>query len=385
VALNNYLTHVLLRSVPLLTALSKENVVAVLILGGFFFATGLADSHRLRMLQAVAFGAGGLISAALATTDYMPSAVFIIFALMLLGEYGTRRANRIVVIVFCTVYIVAILYDLVTTASRATEDPTTSPPVVVLYSINTITFTGIVIFLYGFVIYRQRAVLRHYSEQLEERVAERTQELESAVRQRDELLRELHHRVGNSLQLLSSYISLQLERIPEDQREPLRETEVRVHAIAGVHATLNQANRLSRLPFRSYLEDLVSDLNAAYANSVRVVADALVDLDVALDFATPFGLVLNELVTNAARVGAENSARVTVRIAVALLDTNLNLLVRIEGAGSSVKRRLILTSGIVDQLVAQMGGHVRHSEEREEAVFSLPLNDVTSTETRHKT
>ncbi|WP_109106887.1 sensor histidine kinase [Azospirillum sp. TSO35-2] len=144
--------------------------------------------------------------------------------------------------------------------------------------------------------------LRRTNIELEEHVSERTQ----ALAQRDLLLREVNHRLKNSLQLAASLVQMQRQIVESpDTRQQLTDTVARLHAIARVHDQLYQTSDVQRVEIAAYLRALCADLQQSAPASqplwrIRVAADAM---DLPTDQAVPLGLMVNELVTNALKHG----------------------------------------------------------------------------------
>ncbi|MBA4331934.1 MAG: response regulator [Alphaproteobacteria bacterium] len=118
------------------------------------------------------------------------------------------------------------------------------------------------------------------------------------------MLREVNHRVGNSLQLVSSFMSLQMRQITDEgAREALRECQARIEAVAHVHRRLYTSGDMSRVAMDEYLEGLMHELSKSVGpgeGSPRLVVDAA-PMWVTTDQAVSLGVVVAELVTNAVK------------------------------------------------------------------------------------
>jgi PAS domain S-box-containing protein len=208
--------------------------------------------------------------------------------------------------------------------------------------------------------------LRQLNVDLEERVRARTSELTATLREREVLLQEVHHRVKNNLQVISSLINMQVRKLdPGATREALEECRTRVLAIALIHEKLYQTRNYAQVPFADYVRGLaVNVLDATGIEPSRVRLElAIADLPVGIDVAIPCGLVLNELITNALKHGFVDGRSGTVRIELARLDEGrLSLRVRDDGVGlppgfdirriGSMGLRLVCT--LADQLGAEL-------------------------------
>jgi two-component sensor histidine kinase len=144
--------------------------------------------------------------------------------------------------------------------------------------------------------------LRTLNADLESRVTDRTSQLSATLREREVLLQEIHHRVKNNLQVISSLINMQARQLVDDSsRQALAECQTRVQAIALIHEKLYQSKDYSRVHFSEYAKSLASNIFSATGISPQSVSLRLAIEDVALgvDKAIPCGLILNELITNA--------------------------------------------------------------------------------------
>jgi len=122
--------------------------------------------------------------------------------------------------------------------------------------------------------------------------------LEQAVADKTVLLREINHRVKNSLQLVSGLLNLQMASIDDSSAKAmLKDASDRIAAVARVHYRLYQSDRFSTLDFAAFLEELCDDLaEASGVCNLRLDADPL---EINIDHAAPLGLIANELITNA--------------------------------------------------------------------------------------
>jgi PAS domain S-box-containing protein len=124
--------------------------------------------------------------------------------------------------------------------------------------------------------------------------------LKTSLGEKEVLLKEIHHRVKNNLQVISSLLNLQSHHI-YDQRdaEVFRTSMNRIRSMALVHDKLYRSESLASVYFPGYIDDLVRELLANYSMGRSVELDLRVDpITVAIDHAIPLGLIINELVSN---------------------------------------------------------------------------------------
>ena len=124
---------------------------------------------------------------------------------------------------------------------------------------------------------------------------------ERELRIKSAMIQEIHHRVKNNLQVISSLINIQQRKLePGSARHALQECQTRVQAIALIHDKLYQSRDYSRVPFSQYAKGLVTNIFHATGSSPGVNLEIEAgEVALAVDKAIPCGLILNELLTNA--------------------------------------------------------------------------------------
>ncbi|GAB4510730.1 MAG: hypothetical protein Tsb004_14170 [Allomuricauda sp.] len=132
-------------------------------------------------------------------------------------------------------------------------------------------------------------------------IAEQKHIIENSLVEKDSLLKEIHHRVKNNLQMVSSLLSLQTKNTRSKAAiEALEEGKSRVKAMALIHQKLYQNDDLSVIEMQGYIESLINSVQSVYkkgGHNISITIDAEgTELDI--DRAIPFGLILNELVSN---------------------------------------------------------------------------------------
>jgi two-component sensor histidine kinase len=132
-------------------------------------------------------------------------------------------------------------------------------------------------------------------------IAEQNRIIENSLVEKDSLLKEIHHRVKNNLQMVSSLLSLQTKNTRSKAAiEALEEGKTRVKAMALIHQKLYQNEDLSVIEMQGYIESLINSIQSVFrkgGHHINITIDAEgVELDI--DRAIPIGLILNELVSN---------------------------------------------------------------------------------------
>jgi PAS domain S-box-containing protein len=166
----------------------------------------------------------------------------------------------------------------------------------------------------------------------------RTEEqLRGSLREKEALLREIHHRVKNNLQLINSLLSLQAARVKDPSLgDVLKESQDRVRTMALVHENLYRAGNVASIPLAAHVEGLCAHLFCSYgaAENRIELATHVDDVSLDLDRAIPCGLIINELVSNALKHAfpAGRAGRVSVDFH-ALPEGGYALAVRDDGVG----------------------------------------------------
>jgi PAS domain S-box-containing protein len=137
-------------------------------------------------------------------------------------------------------------------------------------------------------------------------------QLRDAVQEKEVLLGEIHHRVRNNLQIISSLLNLQA-RGTDDRyvRQAFDESQSRVHSMALIHQQLYESNSFARIDFEDYVRRLASHLFRTFGNAAERVAFNLeIDgVSLAVDHAAPCGLIINELVSNSLKYAFTGNRR----------------------------------------------------------------------------
>lgn len=189
-------------------------------------------------------------------------------------------------------------------------------------------------------------------------------ELLRALEEKTVLLNEVHHRVKNNLQVVSSLLSLQARNVPEDARVYLQESQDRIRAMALIHQLLYEQKSFDRVDIVSYAQRLMGLLRRSYLTGpgIRVLVEAPEHLFVPLEVAQPFGLLLNELVTNSIKHAF--IGRVHGEICLALQEEGDLVRIRIADdgvglpSGADVGKGRSLGFQLVPGLVEQMGAQL---------------------------
>ena len=152
------------------------------------------------------------------------------------------------------------------------------------------------------------------------------QALRASLAEKEALLKEIHHRVKNNLQVIVSLLSLQADQITDSAAlEMFRDTQSRVRSIARIHETLYSSEDLAEIEFGEYTRVLVQDLFDFYSVSKDRLRYhlQLEDIAVSITQAIPLGLVLNELVVNCLKHAFPNAQTGMIRVSLRYVKEDL--------------------------------------------------------------
>jgi PAS domain S-box-containing protein len=172
--------------------------------------------------------------------------------------------------------------------------------------------------------------LRGYAKVLRDETERRNaeQQMRASLAEKHALLQEIHHRVKNNLQVITSILSIQAARLANPELSAvLADTENRVRAIAALHESLYSSQDLASIEFGPYVQHLVRDMVAFFGvdrNRVQIVVNAA-DLVVDIGQAIPLGLIVNELVTNALKHAFPNGRAGTLEIQLDYLRDSVDI------------------------------------------------------------
>jgi PAS domain S-box-containing protein len=234
--------------------------------------------------------------------------------------------------------------------------------------------------------------LRKLNDELEERVRQRTIELShvnldlvnevaerkhaedivrASLREKEILLKEIHHRVKNNLQIISSLLNLQSNQVADVRTlQALVDSRTRVRSMALIHEKLYQSQNLTNIDFAEYVKSLSSDLFRSYSRNLTgirldVQADE-VTLDI--DHAISCGLILNELMTNALKYAFPDGKSGTIWVELRTTPEHfLSLRVADNGVGIPSGFDALNSKSLGLQLVKTLSGQLGGTMELEQS------------------
>ncbi|MCX9081410.1 MAG: PAS domain S-box protein [Candidatus Methanoperedens sp.] len=184
---------------------------------------------------------------------------------------------------------------------------------------------------------RVEEALRKAHDELELRVQDRTARLKESLEEKEILLREIHHRVKNNMQVIYGLLILQEEFSNNEKiSEMIKESQNRITSMALIHEKLYRSESLSKIYYKEYIDDLVSGLFESYGFTedkigLKVNAE---NISMEIDTAIPVGLIINELVSNSLKHAFPEGKKGEIEISLSSIgEYMIELLVKDNGVG----------------------------------------------------
>ncbi len=191
-------------------------------------------------------------------------------------------------------------------------------------------------------------------DQAQKEIAYRTEteaRIQESLAEKEVLLKEVHHRVKNNLQIITSLLNLQINQSKDTGLiEGLRESQGRVRAMALIHEKLYQSDDLAQISMSSYISSLTNALSTSYriAPEKVVIQVETANIRLDLDSAIPCGLIINELITNSLKYAFPDDSKGEIQVFFKEpQDGNYILIVKDNGVG--------LPHGLIPEKVSSLG------------------------------
>jgi len=254
-----------------------------------------------------------------------------------------------------------------------------------LISLVVIMSGFLFVFIYGVIsrveqrLRRSRQALRH--EIQERRKAEK--QILAALNEKQVLLKEIHHRVKNNMQIVCSIFRLQLSQIKDPRAATiLRDSQSRISAMALIHKTLYQPKDQSSIYFEEYIQELASSIFDSYRvdpERIGLITD-LESVAMDIDTVTPCGLILNELVTNSIKYAFPEERSGKIAISFKRESDGFVLAVSDNGVGLPVNLDIHLATSLGMQLVVnlsekQLGGRLEVESGEKGTTFRIHFRE----------
>lgn len=208
-------------------------------------------------------------------------------------------------------------------------------------------------------------------------------EIKKALKEKEVLLKEIHHRVKNNMQVVTSLLSLQSRRIkPDDESKKLFDLSVnRIKSMSLIHEMLYESNNLNEINYQDYVERLVKTLIISTKGSGHQINSEINigNIQFGMDTAIPLGLIINEIVTNSLKYGIDSAGDIYITI-TPKSENQFEMNIGDYGSGNSrnidFKNTETLGIQLVSYLSEQLEGTIRTIEKEKGIHYKLNFQDI---------
>ncbi|MEO8759659.1 MAG: sensor histidine kinase [Bacteroidia bacterium] len=240
----------------------------------------------------------------------------------------------------------------------------------ILYTVNFVFSVTILISLSLFFLLNNNKIntlLVTKNHEMEKEIAIRqTAEkfAKAALKEKELLLGEIHHRVKNNLAIISALINLQIENLKDEESKAIFEdTKDRIYSMALIHNQLYQSKSFAQIEFAQYITDFCSYLTKSYQTNstirlIEKVEETFLDIKIAI----PCALILNELVTNAFKHAFKNQDNGKIEIGFKQVNNQITFCVSDTGSGMDSKNLQSSSMGmsLITSLIEQIDGTLEY-------------------------
>ncbi|MDQ3192413.1 MAG: tetratricopeptide repeat protein [Bacteroidota bacterium] len=234
----------------------------------------------------------------------------------------------------------------------------------------------IVLITGGGILIKRNKEKKNINRNLELAVKERTMQLEAQNSEKELMLKEIHHRVKNNLQLISSLLKLQLHYYPNMSAEHVVDQfSNKIKCMAMIHDKLYAATDFNNLKVKDYFSDLCNLIKSMSDSPKTEILFNFENHELPLDRMIPCGLILNELVSNSLKHGYNLKSKGLIQVNFYKQETSYNLSVVDNGKGFrndiDFENLSSLGLSIVHDLVEQLNGNISFQKEKDNETIVL--------------
>lgn len=205
------------------------------------------------------------------------------------------------------------------------------------------------------------------------------QELKEKNHEKEILLKEIHHRVKNNLQIITSLLSIQSAFIDDDFLKTIfSNSQRRISSMALVHEMLYQTENLSKINYKNYLKDLSDSIYASFdrPQNIRIKTQSN-EIYFSIETAVPLGLIINEIITNSLKHGFKNiESGGIINIKLSAKEEEYTLLIGDNGIGFTEKRKFkSLGLKLIKKLSIQLNATIERDDARAGTLYKITFSD----------
>ncbi len=298
--------------------------------------------------------------------------IFVLAIIVFAGYVSTRVFGQLYLIINLVVVALLFLYEMGDFKISSNTVPLEMRP---WFAFLSISFA---VYLLGGVFGRNLLKAHH-------KLYESRNEVQKRIEEKETLLKEVHHRVKNNLQTVSSLLSLQARAISDDKISGIiKSSQNRVVSMAMVHEMLyKRDDYLSKIELRPYVQELCDYLVRSVRGSndrVKVQLD-IEDLNLSIDTVIPLGLIINETITNALKYGITEDYNGKILVSVKKIGENrYELYLGDNGIGYpqevSPKTSNSLGLKLIYNLSRQLRGSIKRESEKKGTYYRIEFEEI---------
>lgn len=279
------------------------------------------------------------------------------------------------ILFYCILEITAILLI----ESNHFKSP--NAPELATFAVRASTFIGATVFISLELVYFFTVIFKNERE-INKELRESNAILNQRNQEKDLLLKEIHHRVKNNLQIVSSLLRLQSNEITdEDSKEKFMDSVNRIKSISNLHETIYRSENILSINLNSYLKNLALSLIESYSIKKKIELDIHSDLiDVDNDHIVPISLIMNEMISNSIKHAFTHSEE--GKIAISLLKINdknqYRLLYSDSGSWVESTKSNSFGTELIQSLVEQLNGSIETHPTPEKSEYSILFEVIKS-------
>lgn len=297
--------------------------------------------------------------------------IFVLAIVVFAGYVTTRRYGQIYFYISILIVVLIYLQGITSNAISQNVVPEQSQD---LFSFLSVIFS---VYLLGGVLGKNLLKAHH-------NLYKSKMEVEQQIAEKETLLKEVHHRVKNNLQTVSSLLSLQSRSIEDEKMKNLiKSSQNRVISMAMVHEMLYMRDDLSKIEFKSYVQELGEYLvrSVKGANNNIKLDLNIPDIQLGIDTAIPLGLLINETVTNALKYGIKGDDKGEIHIALKQDKENaFELEIGDDGTGFpdavNYKSTKSLGLKLIHNLTRQLKGTIERDDSKKGTNYVVKFKEV---------
>jgi len=270
-----------------------------------------------------------------------------LFTLIYINSFATMSVVFVLLLPLTTLLFIRLRYSLLLSVLLFTvmaallymeslnnpENPLIQNP----QALFNLAYAAVIIYIFG--------LLYHFS------IIKTFAELDASNRQKEMLLKEVHHRVKNNLNVIASIIGLQANRTEGKGKEQLRLSKTRIESIAMVHEMLYQCDDFEYIDFHAYMKQLSVLLLGMFSNQKKIHVNVEArEMRVPLEVMLQLGIIANELLTNSIKYAFEKEGG-TITIGLEHQDDGYVFICRDDGRGVEAPEALLRNNSLGVKLV----------------------------------